>query len=704
MTTKNIKIDYGAAGDGQVTTATLTISSGSKNLSSSTNLWSSGDVGKRIAIAGAGVTNDPANPLSTLLSTISTFTDAQHVVIADNAVTSLSGVSKLVEWGTNDSAAFTNFKNDFQGQTGVQLDIPAGRYCFAGTGIGVGFGFGITGLTVIGSGSPILSDMLGAGNGWFLGGVVGAIKGDGTKVWGKTATVNAGATTIVLKTAADVLAFSANKWAVMTGLDLFGPGGFPPDPHFYEFVFVTAVHTGTTNSGGGDPSTVTVQDPLRNTYKSTWPEWQPETLGVVYLGGPATLYALQPAWDCEQEYVGLVISCIPTLYNSIGRKITFTGGSSPVFGPNCSVCKDVFITNHDIAALWEVDKMTDNVTITGGTIRGQNIQSSCPNLTTMTGVTMPVMSGTGKITIINNCTIGDVDNTVAFGPHSFGADTSVSASESSFTGFAFGGVREVGVNKVGVPGFGDYSMSNGVISRVKTAGNGIPPQWAIPGANCFWTGRYDAMASFRIIDITEDGTSIFVHTTWPGGFPTDFPGGNDLGIQVHPAPALTFINCTGGDAASWSLATPGAPIYSYCNRTYTGNIGTAQTTIPLSGTLVQAKFTVNTAYVGAGSPKLDWNPFAFVIRPDHSETHWTPSIDLKTVGTRTIRPGTSTTGIVGTDSGLDDPGLIWLLNNQMSPSCETDMSGGSVLPSITIEITTNQGLNATSGGILILAR
>src|SRR5712692_3505520 len=122
------KTDYGAKGDGQEATAILSIAAGTKNLSSTTNLWTSGDVGKQIFVEGAGPL---LNGLPVLSSTIVTVTNAKNIILNDNATASLVAASKIVTWGTDDTAAFQAFLTANQGLSGVNLTIPVstGFYC-----------------------------------------------------------------------------------------------------------------------------------------------------------------------------------------------------------------------------------------------------------------------------------------------------------------------------------------------------------------------------------------------------------------------------------------------------------------------------------------------------------------------------------------------------------------------------------------------
>lgn len=94
----NVK-DYGALGDGQMVLDGA-MTSGSAALACVTShLFTAGDVGKPIMVKGAGPTG-----VTTLSTTIASFTDSGHVTLSTTASANIS--SAVVMWGTDDSAAF----------------------------------------------------------------------------------------------------------------------------------------------------------------------------------------------------------------------------------------------------------------------------------------------------------------------------------------------------------------------------------------------------------------------------------------------------------------------------------------------------------------------------------------------------------------------------------------------------------------------
>lgn len=682
MTTKDIKADYGAKGDGQKVTATISISSGTKNLSSTTNLWSSGDVGKSIAVGGAGTAG------GFLGSTIATFTDSQHIVISNNAITTVTSASKTLEWGTDDSSAFSTFNTAFQGQSGIILTIPTGRYIFGGGLVrGIDITAGITSLTLSGAGTPILSDLQGQGRGYFLG---GALAGSGqfndNLHDARIASVSKGATALILANGVQNSSltnpFVINSWCILTGLDVQG-FGTPSNQYLYERVFITSISGGTLN----------LQNPITNSYESNWPVWNSGNSGTVDCGGPATLYQIPSGWVCTHTYSGIMWECQGGQINSAGQTITFDGGGCLGFGIYPSVSDNWTVQNFDASGMadMEVDKLVNVVTISNSTFHGIIFQSPSPNNMNLTNVTiLNTWNGSGKNITATGCSFPSSTN---FGTTSYGCTTSVNCNTCTFSSLIIGGVSESDVF-----GAGAYTLNQGVISRKLSSGSGEPPQWANPG-NWVWlqSSSNSEEYAFKIAGIINDGALIYISTNM-SSLPL-IPNNGTYSIKTHTCPQLTFTSCTGCDEAlSFSNSPPNKPLGSYWNLNYSGNIGTVRTPLIISGKLISAAFNVTTPLVGL-SGKFDLNsPFVYTIS-DGTERTWSPSIDLTAAGLRTITTS-GVTGSTGTDSGLTLPGSgdVWILPNQITPQCTTNLSGASQLPVINLTLTLDQGISFVSGG------
>ncbi len=120
---KDVKADYGALGDGRSVTATVSITSGSPNLTTAASVFAPGDVGKLIAIPGAGASG------GILSTTIIGYTSPTQVALAANAGTTVAAVSKILSYGTDDTAAINTMIATFNVTGGGMVFWPKGFYC-----------------------------------------------------------------------------------------------------------------------------------------------------------------------------------------------------------------------------------------------------------------------------------------------------------------------------------------------------------------------------------------------------------------------------------------------------------------------------------------------------------------------------------------------------------------------------------------------
>jgi hypothetical protein len=679
----NIKTDYGALGDGQIVTDTCTITSGAPTtLITGSSHWTSGDIGKFIAIGGAST--DP-NVNLTHLTTISAVPAGNQVTLSAAATAFLSAQSEILEWGTNDTGAFNAFNIANAGLSNVTLIIPAGRYCMAsGVGTGQQIGLGVKSVAVNGTGGPTLTDMNGAGSGYNPNSNGRFLYNDNT-AQSLVQTVSAGSTVLTMVTTADAAKHTANTWGWLTGYDTQGFGN-PPNPAWSEFVFITAVDTVA--------GTVTIQTPLIYSYKSTWPAWvlgspgsgPPNYTGGAFgLGGPATLYLIQPTWDAEQIWDGVNFNSNYTLFNCTARSITIKNSVCENFGPNVSVQKDFVADNLTVPTLWELDKGTQNCTISNSTVRGFVVQSRSPFNVTLNNVTCSVFfNGAPTNYTVNNCSIPD---SPLLSPTAYANSETISISNSTFNGTGTFGAT--GVGEGDIAGAGAWSVSNGLMSRAIAAGTGEPPQWAIPGSYFTFGARYEAEDPvWKCIDIYESGGNLFLQTDQTvSSFPAGVNGAS-VGIHCVLPKVIGYSGNTGTNASTgWVPPRFGA----HWLKTYSGNIGisTLANLIKVWGQVISIKITVGAGYSG-GTLNLD-GPFV-VNKPQNTDVIWSPVIDLTVAGTRIITPS-GVTGGGGSDSGLTLPnsGNVWLVSNQITPA----MSGATGAGSVTIEIQTDQGFQDT---------
>lgn len=156
---------YGGVCDAVAVTRVVTTSgTGNRNVAVTASTFSGGDVGKTIAIPGAGIGGN------VYTGTIASVTDAQNIVVGSDISTPLSSSTQELIYGTNNITALTTFKTAFQGSTPVQLNLPGNcGYVQPGGGIGKFPFSGIADLIVAGNGSGT-SGLYSFSGGLLLGG------------------------------------------------------------------------------------------------------------------------------------------------------------------------------------------------------------------------------------------------------------------------------------------------------------------------------------------------------------------------------------------------------------------------------------------------------------------------------------------------------------------------------------------------------
>lgn len=677
MVAKNIKTDYGAVGDGQKINATISLTPiGSTDLVVTGNYFKDpDDIGKPIAIQDAGAF-DSQSLLSNLRATIAAVGafsgGVQHITLNTGAIQAVASAAKDIEWGTDDHAAFNTFVALFQSQTGVELDMPAGRYCVVGGSFN-NISMGISALRVVGASTvpatSIISDLLGTGQGMFFGSrPFGGVFSDNLHN-ALTEAVSAGSTTIILKNLSDAALFSINTYALMTGFETQDTSGAPSNQAFFEYVYITGI------SG----KNITIREPTNLSYKTTWPHYFGGSIFTLDCGGPAMLYAIDQRWDCSHEYIDIGIEQLQGENLLCGRSITQTRGHGHSIGP--SQIKKYTLTDFTNQSFVEVDKMISEVEVDGGTHYGYDFQSADPWKWTMRNATVTnVMNGTPARFIADNCVF---PASMSFGPHSYGPCEVVYCKSCTFPSLIVNSASENDVL-----GAGGYTYHNG--GSFTRAQSGGAPTWARPNGYVAIEGDLPQSYAFKVFDVQGDGTTITISTNLPDNWQDKFPHVNNGGaikFRAHPCKNLTFINCVGCDTAkAFSNLLPCTPWGEGWNLTYTGDIGTSKPVIPVFGKVVSIKFTVNVAF-SAGSFNLG-GPFV-VKQSDGTKVIYSPSIDLTRTGQRVVTP-LGVTGAGGLDSPLDLPDVnTWLSDNQITPQ----MIGATGSGSITLEIVTDQGID-----------
>lgn len=697
----NIVTDGGAACNGDVVTVTraVSIARGARALSVSDDTFSSGDVGKAIAIPGAG------NGGGRLFATIASFANAQSVILDRGAATGLSAVSKEISYGTDDAPkfmAFNKWARENQGTKQVVLTVPKGANCWFGSSVwsalvslGNAWAAGINNLVVEGGGATLNST---GGAGFWLGGrgvcQAGIAAANGCSA--RIETAQAGAKQITLTpsslAAGYIKRFPVGKWLMLGGLDTQGlwkaPYGFPPNQTFFEWRQVTAVDAAT--------GVITLDRPLSNAYLSTWPSYNQGSNFEADNGGPATIWAVHDTWNVTLEYRGLTINQEGQTY-SPGRHVTYRGvtfggwhGGIPTQNETWSAINTSF-ANVNL----EIDKLIGTVRMDGVTIRKIVFQSSSTDLFIMKNSTVTDrLDGGGKRTEITDSKLNN------FGPGIWaygGTSGATICTRCNIATFNF----EFGIFQNDNPS--PYSMSNGVISFPNAAASGPGPaqRWAVPGTHVFWTvPGYLTIGLFQVRALTQDAQNTYIHTDRPEGFPTL---ASPIFFRTHPSTKFTCDACTGDPAlvatTLQSGATPLAPLATYSRRSYapTGpskNLGS----LIVKGKLVSLTINVTQAYAGPGpailNPTGEFHNFT-VKQSDWSKYDWWPTINLKVAGERVITPtGVSCDGVPGGCSGdlnLKVPEAVWIQGG-IGPSLPSKISSDGVLPKFTISARTDQGI------------
>jgi hypothetical protein len=601
---------------------------------------------------------------------------------------------------TDDAPAFVKFNRWAKTQTlPVQLTIPSGATCAFLSSVGQWWAKDIKQLLVLGYGATITNNNNTGGPGFFLGGR-GVIQDNAHSA--RLATVSAGSSSITLLNPSQTSLFSVGRYALIAGFDLQGlwhsPYGYPPNPHFFEYVKIASVDTTT--------GMITFETSLRNTYKSTWPNFNSGSRFEVDAGGPATLYALDSSWDTTVEYRGLTIDQKNFQTYANGRSVTYR--DVKFTGEQCGVPTQNLVwqaIDVDMSSCFlEIDKINGTVSFVGGTVYEIGFQSSSTDLLSMDGTSVTHrLIGTPKKFVGNNVSIAEFDP----GAYAFGRTDEVACADCAIATFNPKGVFTAGtVTNVGINN--SWTMNNGVITIPNAYSRGANQnqvRWAVPGTYFNWVGgAFESEAIARVIDVTQDATNTYVTTSLSGGFPPVPSASGALAIRVHPAPKFTCTGCTGNAGSMLAQWPASAPLYSYQTFKYDGTMGsTAQSPFSVWGSLSSVSFKVTNPYTGSGPLLFHLSLFDNwpVILGSYATSVYGPVVDAKVAGNRVVTTsGVTCNGLAGVCSS-NDIGLALgqpfsfggpsysgpVFSNDVSSICP-----GPACPSVEIVIQANQGI------------
>lgn len=488
----------------------------------------------------------------------------------------------------------------------IELYIPPGKTCMFNSGF-VSNNLVLSGIKrsrLSFYGSSLKSP---SGNGWDLGpapsGGAFCQKGlnEATGCSARINTVSAGATSVFINTnsysgslSSLCARYTVGQWAAVTGFDLQGgynsPYGFPPNPHFFDFVQITSKANCTTTGE------ISFSTPLRYDYLSTWPQWNSGSATQADQGGPATIYAMGPWWGYEATVLGgtLDMTCNQCATKTPGRLVTFKDitytGSFCVWP---SENKDITLDNFNGPSCnMELDKIVERVTFKNSpNLGGFHVQSSSVDDIIVDNVTIgSAIFGNGKRLTITNSTIPNLQP----GSSAYGVATSASCTNCVITQPILGssptykgGPGDPGTNILYSVSSGVFSIPLGVdVTNLTDNGSGkvrltvgTTAGWVTgtrPGRNSIFSAcsAPSPCTNPAVLITVVDGTTIdltdynFADVTWSGAGFLYW----DAQVASWAVPGTNF-SMTGAFG-------PGKPFYQVNSVTTSGNFLNIATTVP----------------------------------------------------------------------------------------------------------------------------
>lgn len=348
--------------------------------------------------------------------------------------------------------------------------------------------------------------------------------------------VSAGATSVTITNTSYCSRFVAGKWAVVTGFDLQGgyntPYGYPPNPHFFDYVQIVST---ASCAGSG---LITISRPLTYSYLSTWPLFNSGNTFEADQGGPATIYALDQFWGGEVDLRGFTTddASNQSIYQGRSvklRDVTMNGAHCIIPSQNETF---EMINSTGTSCAIEVDKIINNLTYRGTTMRRLMFQSSSTNTLTWSGGSLILdLNGTPKVANVTGLTTPSV----RIGPYAYGPATSFNCNGCAITN----PISSVGLTEDGATGGASnfYTVSSGVFSYplfqnvLGVADNGAGKArltvasttgWAtgtVSGQSSLWSGctvpgGCTGGLTITVVDATHiDIQYNFAQVTWSGG-------------------------------------------------------------------------------------------------------------------------------------------------------------------------------------------
>jgi hypothetical protein len=516
---------------------------------------------------------------------------------------------------TNDSSAFLRFRTWGRKQKRkINLVIPPGYYINRTFPNQWAFD-GISDVTVHGYGATV--DTLNFGS--FRG-----LAGSDNLHSSRIKSASSSQSTVTLIKASEYSRYAEGDWIYISGIDLQGYGS-PPNHHFFEYQHISSV-----NSTG----VITLGQKLRCTYKETWPNFEAGNAKTLDLGGPATIYKMDPHWNCSNKIYGLTVkTSAGVLFN--GRHVEyvdcyFDGPSWP------TMCQTHVARRCRFGGQVEVDKGIEFIKYENCTASLIIVQSSSVDRFELEGCKLSnSLNGTAKNTVVRSCDMPGL----FVGPLGYGQMESLLIENSRIGSIAITG-------SVGTLSQFRLTAGTFIMPKAKTG----PVLWATPGGWMRWGNSEITGQPFKILDLREDGTNVYIDTTLPANATIPISAYSPFTTTKIRAyrPNIRVINSHGCPEIIDMMSSDGA-WGTYAKRTYTGSFGQAPG-FHVWGQLVYVKINVLRAYTGALSSltvKTNQNLNIFTIKDDNTSYKFGATVNLKIAGERVIAPGSTTGGQTG---------------------------------------------------------
>lgn len=439
---------------------------------------------------------------------------------------------------TNNAAlsAFNTALSGFSGRT--HLIIPPGSYTFSTAGL----------ASSGGNGKELLISAYGATLTGLGGFGAAGMYGD-TVHHALIQTTAAGNTTVTLVTSGETSRFTTGQWVLVTEGDVQGYGQ-PTNPWKFEYKKIQSIGSGT----------LTFTEPLQKDYSSTYPNYNPGTFGLEpYAGGPACVYAMNPAWDMKIEMRGGFIPDNNNLFYGRGRDLTYTDMTFETYGPaisNNSLCTVQRCTVGTFGEM-EVDKLCDTAILRNNLFNAVTCQSTAVNTliadnnSTRSGQYWRGVAG-GNTTITNLTT-----DTFWFGVIGYGVSLGNTTLRNVSAGTAsYPSSYRFALSDYGQPGSGALTITSTDVQR-----------WAVPNGWCVLldgSGNYSGI-SFQVTNVAYSGGVTTISTTLSTPVPGTSGGfSSPWYIVPHPGKNTTLVNCTGNSVFTTASGNPAnSPIFGW---------------------------------------------------------------------------------------------------------------------------------------------